>query len=357
MLKADDKTIFHGVVFNLAVAFYVLFVHEHVYETAREVMFYEQKSYLILLLAVLAILAEWIYLPLKLSHIQYQADRKAASTAWKKHPKWTVLLIWLHAIYPSFYLILLVLKAWGMSFSEAAFIAVMTNMAKEALLWWRCSVAIKKPKPLTTKQIWMADAALVFYSCVAYTLIWEILGLDKSLLQYWQQPKAFVGQLLTIFILFTLFIVPVRLPYLAEEWSGKLTSKARLLLGLSLLTMFFAVFASKAKGEMDFQAAVAHPLEIQRLILVGENRQTVPDQVWQMTNLRFLDLSQNRLVALPPDIKQLDKLELLWLSGNPLTDLPDELKSLPRLRRIYIDHTDISKAKLASELQHLVRDY
>jgi internalin A len=50
----------------------------------------------------------------------------------------------------------------------------------------------------------------------------------------------------------------------------------------------------------------------------------IPKGIGNLTELRFLDLGDNKLSKLPREIQRLKKLEVLWLRGNPLS-LPPEI--------------------------------
>ena len=52
----------------------------------------------------------------------------------------------------------------------------------------------------------------------------------------------------------------------------------------------------------------------------------------KLTDLRELDLSDNRLSALPPSIGNLTALEVLNISGNNLTQIPPFVEHLPNLK-------------------------
>jgi len=64
----------------------------------------------------------------------------------------------------------------------------------------------------------------------------------------------------------------------------------------------------------------------------------IPAYVFNMTNLRELDLEGNRIGVIPRDILKLRNLEVLTLSGNLyLTALPDFLMDMESLKTIYFE--------------------
>ena len=62
----------------------------------------------------------------------------------------------------------------------------------------------------------------------------------------------------------------------------------------------------------------------------------LPLEIGQLVNLQKLNLKNNRLTSLTPAISQLANLIELDVSGNQLTDLPPEIVQLTGLRNIYI---------------------
>lgn len=60
-----------------------------------------------------------------------------------------------------------------------------------------------------------------------------------------------------------------------------------------------------------------------------------PKQILELENLRFLNLAGNHLVELPKEIARLKNLEVLRLSGNQLRELPGEISKLVKLH--YLD--------------------
>ncbi|OWM66093.1 probable disease resistance protein At1g61300 isoform X1 [Punica granatum] len=77
---------------------------------------------------------------------------------------------------------------------------------------------------------------------------------------------------------------------------------------------------------------------LRTLILRGTQMQILPNGFFSsMPSLRILDLSYNKLLAeLPEDIGQLSNLRYLNLGGTPIVKLPIQLKNLKKLRVLLI---------------------
>lgn len=77
--------------------------------------------------------------------------------------------------------------------------------------------------------------------------------------------------------------------------------------------------------------AMQYPEKVFRLYLIRQKLDSVPPAIFQMTNLRELNLSKNNLEELPSEIGLLTNLEKLDVSNNKLVHLPKEIGSLQNL--------------------------
>lgn len=69
-------------------------------------------------------------------------------------------------------------------------------------------------------------------------------------------------------------------------------------------------------------------------------------EVRQLTNLRELNLSNNKFTGVPAEVGQLSKLEVLNLSQNPITGLPYEIGNLKNLKTLDLRGTNYAKQDL-----------
>ena len=72
--------------------------------------------------------------------------------------------------------------------------------------------------------------------------------------------------------------------------------------------------------------------QVTKLNLSHKNLKTIPDNVFQYTNLEKLDLSYNRIEVIPQEILKLKKLRTLDLAFNNLKVLQGALFKLPKLK-------------------------
>ncbi len=70
--------------------------------------------------------------------------------------------------------------------------------------------------------------------------------------------------------------------------------------------------------------------------------EALPPQVWELTDLRSIDLYNNKLTELPDNLAQFENLEKLYASKNPISDLPFFLSTLKKLRHLKIDDAEIA---------------
>ncbi len=101
-------------------------------------------------------------------------------------------------------------------------------------------------------------------------------------------------------------------------------------------------------------AALRSPEDITELYLSGGHWEAIPPQVFELPNLRVLEISRYGLPSLPAAIGKLRQLERLLLAGNRFSDLPLELEQLGRLRQLDLSGNPLGRLpKLIAGLHHL----
>jgi hypothetical protein len=91
--------------------------------------------------------------------------------------------------------------------------------------------------------------------------------------------------------------------------------------------------------------------QLRKLELHGNRLSALPDAIGRLTRLERLNLPGNQLRALPETIGRLTRLTFLGLSRNQLRVLPESLGLLTRLKLLYLDRNQLST--LPESLRHL----
>lgn len=82
--------------------------------------------------------------------------------------------------------------------------------------------------------------------------------------------------------------------------------------------------------------------QLKNLNLAGNSLTSVPDSITRLQNLTHLDLSENRLAAIPESVLAMSSLEVLSLEGNPIEVLNIHVLQLPKLRKLKLKGTIIN---------------
>jgi len=61
--------------------------------------------------------------------------------------------------------------------------------------------------------------------------------------------------------------------------------------------------------------------------------------MFQLTNLKIIDLSYNNIEAIPPEIKVFEGLVALYLNNNPLKTVPVEIAECKKLKTLDLSET------------------
>src|SRR5690606_12625568 len=64
----------------------------------------------------------------------------------------------------------------------------------------------------------------------------------------------------------------------------------------------------------------------------GNQLSTIPDALWQHTQIERLSIGENHFREIPGEIGKLHSLKELFLDGNPLNQVPDTLGQLSQLK-------------------------
>ncbi|XP_066264980.1 leucine-rich repeat and death domain-containing protein 1-like isoform X2 [Branchiostoma lanceolatum] len=79
------------------------------------------------------------------------------------------------------------------------------------------------------------------------------------------------------------------------------------------------------------------------LDLSNQGLTSIPEEVFDITDLEILDVANNKLTCIPEAIGRLQKLRALDARGNMLTSLPQAIGSLQQMRILYIDDNQLTE--------------
>lgn len=83
------------------------------------------------------------------------------------------------------------------------------------------------------------------------------------------------------------------------------------------------------------------------LILLGINLSSLPQALFSLPNLHYLNLSKNELSVLDVRISRLRRLETLIVNNNQITSIPQAIEAFISLRNFYIDHNRLASLSFA----------
>ncbi|RLN44555.1 hypothetical protein BBJ29_007223 [Phytophthora kernoviae] len=95
---------------------------------------------------------------------------------------------------------------------------------------------------------------------------------------------------------------------------------------------------------------------LQQLILANNQLRALPDVVFALSSLSYLNLKQNRLQALSTDVSKLTELEILDIRDNQLETLPVQaLEGMHKLQELKIAGNPTLIRALEAEILNLIQ--
>ncbi len=96
----------------------------------------------------------------------------------------------------------------------------------------------------------------------------------------------------------------------------------------------------------ELPPTIGHLTNLRRLDLDNNQLKELLPMIGQLANLQILHLHNNQLNELPPTIGTLTNLQYLRLYNNQLKELPSTIGQLTNLRKLYLDNKQLgNKAK------------
>lgn len=343
---------YRGVAFNLMLVGYILLIQPLILESARDAFFYREPSYWLGSLCVVAVVLEFIYLPRKFADIMARRppDERAVEGTFKN-----VLFVgyFFHMVVG---ILPLMLAAYAFGFTDDNAVGAMGALGtiKELVLGFRCHTALTSPpQPLADHRAVAMDLGVIGYSCLSYTLVWELMIADATLLGLVHRPAQLVFNLIAYIFLFFLVMIPLRLAYFEEELGGHFETHEKRRTVLSFIVLIGFTVWPMFHGHTSLENALEDPEKVEVLALPDQGLTSLPMSIGEMQNLRILIISDNELVHLPPSIGNLKALRKLDVSSNNLEALPASIGRLEQLEELDAGHNNLTA--LPGSLAELLR--
>lgn len=95
----------------------------------------------------------------------------------------------------------------------------------------------------------------------------------------------------------------------------------------------------------------------EKIDLSNKDIDTLPPEIGNFSNLKYLNLSYNNLISLPKELCKLTKLETLLLLRNELVALPEDFSNLTNLELLDVSYNQISKLPPNFEKLNLLNSF
>jgi Leucine-rich repeat (LRR) protein len=114
--------------------------------------------------------------------------------------------------------------------------------------------------------------------------------------------------------------------------SGRISAQVALLDSITLDTL---------RGFTSLEEAMKHPEQVIKLELRKKKLKAIPPEIFQFTNLQYLDLSKNSISEIPAGIAALKSLQYFTIARNNLVEFPAEIGELTNLYYLNANQNDL----------------
>ncbi len=94
-------------------------------------------------------------------------------------------------------------------------------------------------------------------------------------------------------------------------------------------------------GFTSLEEALKHPEQVIKLELRKKKLKVFPPEIFQFTNLQYLDLSKNNITEIPTGISALKSLQYFTIARNNLIEFPAEIGELTNLYYFNANQNDL----------------
>ena len=232
-MSKDKRFLTHsGLFFNAFFIIFLLFLHKPLLHASYSISHGDTKITTLGIIFGLIILLDFIGILIKIPRIYARANSKEA-----KETNSLIFPLWLGRTAVTGIIAVMAIKAFGVEVDGGSALAQTIMLAiviKEIFIMIYVGLKSEKSDEFTNDKLkeynfkeLLADAFIWIYITIAYTAIWETIGMQDPLREYsggelWAQGFAEI-------ILCILIAPPLRMPYLIEEVILIDTNKERLI--------------------------------------------------------------------------------------------------------------------------------
>ncbi|MBT4631598.1 hypothetical protein HOH67_03185 [Candidatus Peregrinibacteria bacterium] len=226
---------YNGIFLNAFIAIFILFFRNWLFEIAYSVMFNQAQSVIFPIIIGLAIIADLYGVNWKLKFIK---EKDKTGRIYKLDT--SLFFIWFGRAILQMILAMFIISSLGGSATDLnalGTILIVGLVAKELYILVKLYEIFQHkvdPKKLTKKKEFHANLALWFSITIFYTVIWETLLANSSIVSW---PDFIAG-----FILFCMLILPMHMVYLIEDVVTVDTNKERAMWIFSFIITVLVAF-------------------------------------------------------------------------------------------------------------------
>jgi len=236
---------YRGIWFNLALLLFSALIGQFLFQPFADVILDKQVNRIASVAFVVAVLLETVFFPLKLRDIIRFHKRDFASEEHKNEGA-IVFSILLFGAIPAFLALNYAFQGMGMDPLENENIPGLIGLfitLRFLVFLGMTSVggAGTVKNPASEGRAMLLDFAVVVYSSLYYVSLWQVMMLAPAdFSPYLDNPTYMVFMLIGYALLALFWLVPIRAPYILEEWWSHPTRKGvyGLVGSLGLLVLF-----------------------------------------------------------------------------------------------------------------------
>lgn len=141
---------------------------------------------------------------------------------------------------------------------------------------------------------------------------------------------------------------------LSKNWFDELPDLSTLTSLKSLECSGYTVDESETRFLYNIPASIGNLTQLEYFDIAIQRVRSLPDEIYNLRNLRTLNINDNKIESLSEAIGQLTMLSDLFVSYNRLTCLPDSITNLEQLRRFGANNNRLTPAGISSRVSEFL---